>query len=470
MTRPTNDSWQHATEHQARTENSPFRPAPHDLIRVGGSRRWFLQTGLAGVGGLSLPGLLQLQTRSLAASESLAPPPKKSVILFWLSGGPSQIDMWDPKPDAPTEIRGPYSTISTRVPGLTLCEHLPLQASIADKLSFLRAVDCKASNHTPITMQAGNPLARRTDDNKDGGGYPSMGSVVAKFRGANHPDLPPFVGLAPNWAADVWEAGHLGSAYKPVKGLELVGKFGLPQGIQIDRLEDRHHLRQSFDRYRRDLDTQHTLENLDRYHAQAFEMVAGGHVQQAFDMKAETDATRTLYGRNSVGDKAVLARRLVEAGVTFVLVSGAWGYFDHHGDSVKWGGIQKGLTPALPDIDRALFGLVTDLERRGLLDSTLVLMMGEFGRAPVINKDNGRDHWTNVMSMVMAGGGLRHGQAVGSTDYKGYDIKDGLVRPQDLAATVFRHLDIDLRTHWTSPQGRPTPIVVEGGRPIPELI
>jgi hypothetical protein len=378
--------------------------------------------------------------------------------------------MWDPKPDAPAEIRGPYSTISSKLPGIALCEHLPLQASIAGKLSFLRAVDCRASNHTPITMQAGNPLARRTDDNKDGGGYPSMGSIVAKYRGANSPDLPPFIGLAPSWVADVWESGHLGSAYNPVKGLELAGKFGLPKGVQLDRLQDRDQLRQSFDRFRKDLDHSHALENLDRYHGRAFEMVSTGRVQKAFDVGSETDQTKDLYGRNEIGEKAILARRLVESGVTYVLVSGAWGYFDHHGDSVKWGGIQKGLTPLLPHVDRALYGLVTDLEQRGLLDSTLVLMMGEFGRAPVINPDRGRDHWTNVMSMVMAGGGLRHGQAVGSTDYKGYDIKDGTVRPQDLAATVFRHLDIDLSTHWISPQGRPTPIVVEGGRPIPELI
>lgn len=447
-----------------------FAPAPADLIQVGRSRRWFLQTGLAGIGGLSLPSILNLQAQSARATEAKLPASKKSVILFWLSGGPSHIDMWDPKPDAPREIRGPYSTISTKVPGISLCEHLPLQASIADKLSFLRAVDCKASNHTPITMQAGNPLARRTDDNKDGAGFPSMGSVVAKFRGSNHPDLPPFVGLAPAWNADVWEAGHMGTAYNPVKGLELSGKFGLPKGIQLDRLQDRDRLRQSFDRFRKDLDTNRTLENLDRYNAQAFDMVASGHVQKAFDLQSETDATRDLYGRNNIGEKAILARRLVEAGVTFTLVSGAWGYFDHHGDSVNWGGIEKGLTPLLPYVDRALYGLVTDLEQRGLLDSTLVLMMGEFGRAPVINKDAGRDHWTNVMSMVVAGGGLKHGQAVGGTDDKGYDAIAGLVRPQDLAATVFRYLDIDLGAHWVNPQGRPIPIVVEGGRPIPELV
>lgn len=458
----------HTADHAAGVSRSPFRPAARDLIRVG-SRRWFLQTGLAGVGGLSLAQLVAARETATSAAASQTSS-KKAVILFWLSGGPSHIDMWDPKPDAPAEIRGPYSPIATRIPGVPLCEHLPLQASIADKLSFLRAVDCKASNHTPITMQAGNPLARRTDDGKDGAGYPSMGSVVAKFRGQNHPDLPPFVGLAPSWNADVWEAGHMGAAYAPVKGLELVGRFGLPKGVEVDRLQNREQLRTSFDRLRTDLDRADVLEKLDRYNRRAYEMVLGGHVQQAFDVSRETDAARDLYGRNSIGEKAILARRLVEAGVTFVLVSGAWGYFDHHGDNVRWGGIEKGLTPILPHVDRAIFGLVNDLEQRGLLNDTLVLMLGEFGRSPVINKEAGRDHWTNVMSMVMAGGGLRHGQAIGSTDGRGYDVKDGLVRPQDLAATVFQHLGIDLTSHWVSPQGRPTPIVVEGGRPIPELV
>jgi hypothetical protein len=454
----------HARGHQLASGFAAFQPAANDLLRVG-SRRWFLQTGMAGFGGLSLAQLAAAKDASTPGSGR-----KKSVILFWLSGGPSHIDMWDPKPEAPAEIRGPWSTIPTKVPGLQLSEHLPLQASIADKLSFLRAVDCRASNHTPITFQAGNPLARRTDNGRDGDGWPSMGSVVSKFRGPNHPDMPAFVGLAPSWKADVYEAGQLGPAYAPVNGLDLVGKFGLPKGVEAPRLQDRESLRASFDRMRDDLDRSDVLNKLDRYNRQAFEMVLGGNVQRAFDLKDETDATRDEYGRNSIGEKAILARRLVEAGSTFVLVSGAWGYFDHHGDNVQWGGIVKGLTPLMPHVDRALYGLVNDLERRGMLDDTLIVMMGEFGRSPVINKEAGREHWTNVMSMVMAGGGLRHGQAVGSTDARGYDVKDGVVRPQDLAATVFRHLEIDLSTHWISPQGRPTPIVVEGGRPIPELV
>jgi uncharacterized protein (DUF1501 family) len=454
----------HQSSHLQGTAASPFAPPASDTIRVGG-RRWFLQTGLAGMAGLSLPALLA--SRANAAGSS--PASRKSVILFWLSGGPSHIDMWDPKPDAPQEIRSPFATLRTNVPGIHFTEHLPLQASIADKLTVIRSVDCSASNHTPITMQAGNPLARRTNDGRDGGGYPSMGSVVAKFRGANDLDLPAFIGLAPSWAADVYGAGELGNKYEPVKGLELAGKFALPEGIAATRLADRDNLRQQFDKLRHQLDRTSTMEQTGRYTQQAYDMVVSGKVQQAFDLNAEQDKLRDEYGKNSVGEKAILARRLVESGVSFVLVSGAWGYFDHHGDSVKWGGIVKGLKPALPDVDRALYALVNDLEQRGLLNDTLVMMMGEFGRSPVINKDAGRDHWTNVMSLVMAGGGFHHGQVIGSTDSRGGAIASQAVRPQDLAATTFQHLGIDLSTHWINAQGRPMPIVMEGGRPIEGL-
>ena len=454
----------HIGSHVAGERASPLAPPPADTIRVG--RRWFLQTGLAGMAGMSLPALLAAQANAGGEGSKRH---RKSVILFWLSGGPSHIDMWDPKPDAPQEIRSPFATLATSVPGTFFTEHLPLQASIAHKLTVIRSIDCSASNHTPITMQAGNPLARRTDDGRDGAGYPSMGSVAARFRGANDPDLPAFVGLAPSWTADVYGAGHLGSRFEPVKGLELSGKFALPAGIEAPRLSDRDNLRQQFDHLRHQLDRTSTMEQLDRYSRQAYEMVLSGKVQKAFDLSAEKDALRDEYGRNSVGEKAILARRLVESGVTFILVSGKWGYFDHHGDQVQWGGIVKGLKPALPDVDRAFFALVNDLEQRGLLDDTLVMMMGEFGRSPVINKDAGRDHWTAVMSMVMAGGGFRHGRVIGSTDSRGGAIASQAVRPQDLAATTFRHLGIDLSAHWVNPQGRPTPIVAEGGQPIEAL-
>ncbi len=431
------------------------------------SRRWFLHTGLSAIGGLSLADITRLQADS---GVNLSPTAdRKAVILFWLSGGPSHLDMWDPKPDAPAEIRGPYQSIATKLPGVRFCEHLPLQASIADRLSIIRSVDCRASNHTPITMQSGNPLARRTDDGRDGGGYPSMGSVAAKFRGPNDPDLPAFVGLADSWKADVWEAGHMGSQYAPVKGTELKGKFALPPGVSPQRLRDREAMRRCLDRFDRSAGRSESLERVTRFSRQAHDLVLSGKIQKAMNVDEESASTRAAYGPESIGRKALMARRLVEAGVTFVLVSGAWGYFDHHGDNVRWGGIEKGLTPLLPRVDRAMYALVTDLEQRGLLDSTLVMMLGEFGRDPVINRQAGRGHWTNVMSMILAGGGLNHGQVIGSTDRRGGAIESGIVRPQDLAATVFRHLDIDLNAHWINPRGRPIAIVQEGGRPIPEL-
>jgi len=429
-----------------------------------------LQAGLNGLAGLSMAQILRVQAEARAADVPLGRNvDRKSVILFWLSGGPSHLDTWDAKPDAPKEVRGPYGTIATRVPGVRFCEHLPRQAAIMDKLTVIRSVDCSASNHTPITMQAGNPLARRTDDGRDGGGYPSMGSIAAKFRGPNGPSLPAFVGLADKWKSDVWGAGHMGSPFEPVEGNSLAGRFELPRGVTLDRLNDRDALRRQFDHLRAEIDQTAAMEQFDRYTTQAVEMVTSGAARRAFDLDKEDPRLRDAYGRDSLGQKTLLARRLIEAGVTFVLVSGAWGYFDHHGDNVVWGGIEKGLTPLLPRIDQALATLVMDLEQRGLLDQTLVLMMGEFGRAPVINRDAGRDHWTNVMSMVMAGGGLRHGRVIGATDRKGHAILERKVTPQDLAATVFTHLNIDTTAQWIDGQGRPTAILPQGGSPITEL-
>ena len=428
---------------------------PAGTVQVG-SRRWFLRTGVAGLG-------------ALGATATAAPPRRPtSVILFWLSGGLSHIDSWDPKPDAPAEVRGPFGSIPTRVPGVRVSEHLPLQASIMDRLTLVRSVDCKASDHTPITMQAGNPLARRTNDGKDGGGYPSMGSVAAKFRGPNDPALPAFVGLADSWKADVWGAGALGAAHEPVQGTDLAGRIAPPPGVTIPHLRDRDDLRRRLAAAGRDLDSP-DAGRLDVQGRRALDMIVSGKAQRAFRVDEESARLRDAYGRDSIGEKALLARRLVEAGTTFALVSGAWGYFDHHGDDVRWGGIERGLRPLLPRIDRVIYTLVNDLAARGLLDTTLVLMMGEFGRGPVINANAGRDHWTNCMSLLVAGGGLPCGQVIGRTDAKGYGITDGRVGPADLAATVFRHLGIDPSAHWDDPQGRPVPIVTENGRPIPEL-
>ena len=444
-----------------------FSPVRGDLLRVGSTRRGFLQTGLAGLAGVSMPGLLQQQALAAAAGRATR---KTNVILFWLSGGPSHIDMWDPKPDAPSEVRGPFGHIASKVPGIHVCEHLPLTAKIMDRLTLIRSVDCTASDHTPITMQACNPLARRTNDGRDGGGWPSMGAIASKFRGPNAPGIPGYVALADSLVSDIWGAGHMGGDFEPVSGKDLSGRLKLSAGLTVDRLSNRRELLAQMDDWKRSVDGNAQIAATDRYTQQAYEVLMTGNAQRAFNLDAESAAMRDRYGRDSLGEKALLARRLVEAGSTFVTVSGAWGYFDHHGDEVKWGGIKKGLTPLLPSVDRTLHAIVTDLEDRGLLDSTLILMMGEFGRSPTINKNAGRDHWPRVMSMVMAGGGMRHGQVIGSTDRQGGEIASRRVAPGDLAATVFHHLGIPQDSNWIDPQGRPRPIVADGGKVIEELV
>jgi uncharacterized protein DUF1501 len=460
----------HNAEHAGAARRARLQPAASDLIRVG-SRRWFLQTGLAGIAGLSLADVLRCRAQATGADKS----ERKSVVLFWLSGGPSHLDMWDPKPEAPVETRGPFGTIATKVPGIRFCEHLPLQASLLDRLAVIRSVDCRDSEgHHPAVMQSGNAAAFK--DLKPTGGplagrFPSMGSIAARFRGANDPEMPAFVGMAdPSlWHADVWGAGQLGTEYEPIRETDLLGRLEMPPGVSVARAQDRDGLRRQFDRLREDLDTGRNMTRMDQYDRQALEMVLSGKVREAFRLDREPDRLRDAYGRDSFGEKALLARRLVEAGVTFIVVSGRFGVFDNHGDDVVWGGLLKGLKPLFPSVDRSLYALVTDLEARGLLDTTLILMMGEFGRSPMISATGGRTHWTNCMSVLMAGGRVAHGQVIGSTDDKGYDIRDGRVIPADLAATVFRHLGIDLGAQWTDLQGRPHPIVSDGGRPIPEL-
>jgi uncharacterized protein (DUF1501 family) len=453
-------------EHTGAATRSPLRPAATDFIRVG-SRRWFLQTGLAGLAGLSMPDLLRCQ----AANRTV---PRKSVILIWLSGGPSQLDTWDPKPDAPAEIRGPFKSIPTKVPGVRVNEHLPLQASIMDRLAIVRSVDCSSSNdHYPAPMQAGNPLAQRSKIDPHVGTHPSMGAVAARFRGPNDPSLPAFVGMADLnlFFADILGAGPLGGAYEAADATQLAGRLSLAKGVSVAKAEDRADLCRQFDKMRRDLDTGDTMARMDRYRLQALEIVLSGKAQEAFRIDREPDRVRDAYGRHSLGERTLLARRLVEAGVTFVTVSNTFGVFDNHGDDVIWGGMIKGMTPQLPRMDQAVSALVKDLEVRGLLKDTLVLVMGEMGRSPQFSQrgTGGREHWPNVMSMLVAGGGLAHGQVIGSTDAKGGAVKDGRVTPSDLGATVYRHLDIDLASQWIDPQGRPQPIVTEGGRPILEL-
>jgi len=457
----------HNQNHQLSGLAPQFGPKSTDLIHVG-SRRWFLQLGLGGIAGLSVPQLLQQQAVG-ANSTTGKVPQAKSVILIWLSGGPSQLDTWDMKPDAPKEIRGPFSQISTAVNGIDICEHLPRQAAIMDKLCLIRSMDATASNHTPVTFQAGNPKSQRTNTGVDGGGYPSMGSVAAKYRGPNVTGMPPYVALADSLVSDVYGAGQLGNEYQPLDAMKSAGKFGMPKGVKIPRLQDRDLLRKELDRFRKQTESSAGLAYQDRYVKEAYEMVSSGKVDKAFDLNQEPEKVREQYGKHSFGTKSLLARRLVEAGVTFITMSDAWGHWDHHGDEVRWGGIVKGLTPMLPIVDHGVANLITDLDERGLLDTTLVLVMGEFGRTPVINKNAGRGHWTPVMSMLAAGAGVPGGQVIGATDRRGGTILERHLGPADLGATVFTKLGIDPRTHWVNHAGRPIPLVEGEAGPIAEM-
>jgi hypothetical protein len=450
------------TPHRVEHSSSVLQPAGDPLIHVG-RRRWCLQVGMAALGGLFVPEILCRRART---AQRGAPAEPRAVIQIWLSGAPSQIDMWDPKPLAPREIRGPFESIPTAIPGVRLSEHMPRQAALMEKLAIVRSMDASGSSHWPVTIQAGSRKATQNN-----GAYPAIGSLAARFRGPNRPDVPAFVGFAggthPLWY-DVYGSGQLGSDYEPVDGGRVAGRFSLPEGIAVPRLMDRHELRQDFDRLRSRLDLSPEFARQERSTQAAYELVLGGAAERAFDLSREPDASRERYGRDSLGEKALLARRLVEAGVTYVVLSDRIGSWDHHGDEVPQKGIERGLRPMLPRTDQVVATLVEDLEQRGLLDSTLVVVVGEFGRAPVMTKTGGRDHWFLVMSLLLAGGGLRMGQVIGETDSRGGEISQCPLGPGDLAATILKHLGIDPFDHWINPAGRPMPLV-EAGQPIAQL-
>jgi uncharacterized protein (DUF1501 family) len=453
------------------------------------SRRNMLKCGLAGIAGLSLPDLLKL--RAQAAGSVNRP---KSVILLWMTGGPSHIDTWDPKPARPYNNRGPFSPIDTAVPGINVCEHLPKQAALMDRFTLIRSVDCARSSHQPNqVMQTGNRAAApRT--NPKGDKYPAIGSVVAKHHGSNHAAMPPYVVFQKHPTHVAW-GGYLGKEYDPFDGnkaavlpaYDLLGNrlnkttggniFELPGSLSHDRLSHRRSLMQDLDQLRSDLDLGGSMAALDEYGDQAYEMLLGRRAQQAFDLSREPQASRQRYGDHLWCQQTLLARRLVEAGVAFVTLdlsfhtaSGTW---DNHGiPGGVYGGITKGLGKILPVFDHLLTTLVADLEERGLLDDVLVIAMGEFGRTPNMGTQgstDGRNHWPVVMSMSLAGGGLRHGQVIGSSDAQGGSIATRPVTPGDLAATIYRHMGVPLSTTYADPQGRPHPVILENGQPLKEL-
>ncbi len=430
------------------------------------SRRTLLRAGLAGTIGLSVPDILRLQAANSSKSDTAVP--DTAVIYVEMAGGPTQHETYDPKPNAPTEYRGPLEPIATNVAGVVFSQLMTAQAAIMDKLAVIRSIHHDSGSHGTSShlTQTGYYLRDRQNRDND---MPCIGSVTARVRGANRPGMPPFVSLPKSMRFG--RAGWLGKGYNPFdSGKDAHAKnFSVPnlsllKGLTATRLRDRRNLLTGFDATRRTIDNHGVSEAIDQFTRDAFEMVTGEGARRAFDISRESATTRARYGNHAMGQNLLLARRLVENGVTFISVrANSLGSWDDHN------GVEKRMKAKGPSFDQGVAALVSDLHDRGLASRTLVVCMGEFGRTPRINGNAGRDHWGRVMSVVLAGGDLRTGQVVGSSDANGGVPKDRPYRPENVLAMIYRHLGIDPSLTFPDPGGRPR-YLLEERRLINELI
>ena len=434
----------------------------------GVTRRNLLRAGVLGFTGLSLADALKAKAEGAATGGKAGD--EKSVILIWLDGGPPQHETYDPKPDAPEQVRGPIDSIPTKVPGIRISELLPRHAAIMDKIALLRSVhhdngDHFAAAHWMLTGYLGSNSVNQTPQ------YPSFGSIISRVKGARVPGMPSYVGL-PNTHSVGIPIGYHGAAYLG-RGFDPFNADGdpnsdgyratnldLPSGVDPVRLCDRRDLLTSFDAARRGLDATLANRELDTFQRAAFDMMTGPSARAAFDISREDPRLRDRYGRHTWGQSALLGRRLVEAGVRFVTLT--YGGWDWHSS------IDKGMHRVLPVLDAAVATLIEDLDQRGMLESTVVLVMGEFGRTPILNKGlpndpiPGRDHWGQVMSVLAAGGGFQGGRTVGASDARGASPADRPIAPQDLATTLYHRLGLDLETTFNDRTGRPVSITSNG--------
>jgi hypothetical protein len=410
------------------------------------SRRNFLKIGAFGAG-LSLAEMLRLR----AAAEGKSSP--KAAIMIYLPGGPSHMDMYDLKPEAPAEFRGEFKPIATNVPGVQICEHFPRQARMWDKLAVVRSVQPIAEEHSDSETTTGYPeQINRTAH------HPSLGAVVSKLRGSSNSDITPYVslrGMAPGT-----EPGFLGVAHRPfTPDGPGFNNLRLASGIDAARHGDRKDLLAKFDNVRRDIDATGTMKGLDAFAQRAFDMVASGQVRKALDLTKEDPRIRDRY---KDVEQFLTARRLIEAGVGCVtLAIGGW---DTHSSNFKT------LKTQLPQVDRGVANLIQDLHDRGMDKDVVTVMWGEFGRTPKINtSDAGRDHWPAVMSAMVAGGGLRMGQAIGASSARGEYPKDRKVTPSQVLATLYKALGIDPAMTFSNGAGRPV-YILDDRDPVTELI
>lgn len=431
------------------------------------SRRTFLQVGGLGLSGLALGNLLQ--------AESVSPNPEreKSVIILWMRGGPSQHETWDPKPHAPEEYRGIFGATSTKVPGIQICDLLPKCAQIQDKWSIIRSL-----NHTDAGHSSGDQLCFTgypSEGNPDQNTKPSCGAIVARQLQHKNLHLPAYV-VIPRQVPGT-DSAYLGPGCKPFEtqadpasdGPFSVPNLSWPSGLSVSRVDDRKGLLKQLDTIKKTVDYSHQMEAVDTFQKQAFEMVTSARAREAFNLDAEPKATRERYGfmpeykaptpdRCGVpawSQRLLLARRLVEAGVRLVTVDCRW--WDTH---VK--GYETMRDGFLPRWDQAYSALIEDLDQRGLLESTFVLAWGEFGRTPKVNQTGGRDHYPNVFSAAVAGGGVQGGRVIGSSDSKGAFPLENPKSPQDVLATLYRHLGIDVNALYPDHSGRPIAVLASG--------
>lgn len=426
------------------------------------TRRDAHRVGALGLGGLTLPQLLALRAQ---AADGVNPAGHKSVIFLELAGGPTHFETYDPKPRAPIEYRGPLGTVGTNVAGVQLSQLMHRQAQVMDKLAIIRSIHHDSSSHGTSShlTQTGYYLRDRRNRDND---MPCAGSVAARVRGPNQVGVPPYVALLRKMRYG--DAAYLGQAYNPFEVRQnpnrdnfRVDNLDLARGLTLEDLESRSSLLGKLDQARRVRDTKGVAQSMNKFTHKAFDMVTSGKALEAFQIGKEPDQLRDRYGRTSTGQALLLARRLVEAGVTFVTVrSGGW---DDHNQ------IEKRMKDKGPEYDQAVAGLIRDLHERGLDRDVLFVSMGEFGRTPKVNGNAGRDHWGNVMSVLLAGGGLRMGQVVGSSNDKGEVPQDQPYRPENVLAMVYRHLGIDPKMTFPDFSGRPR-YVLEDRHLIEELI
>jgi hypothetical protein len=431
------------------------------------SRRSFLRIG-AGLGGLSLPYLLELRARgAMRAGQS------KSVIMICLGGGPSQIDMYDMKPQAPSDYRGEFRPIKTNVPGFELCELMPRQAKMADKFSVVRNVQWIEPDHQRAEVFTGFPKKDQR---------PSFGSIVSRLDARRDIQLPKFVSLSSehNQELQMYEApGYVGAAHCAfIPTRDGLDNFTLQPQITLDRLQNRKQLLQSLDHVRRDLDSRGQLAALDAFTTQSLDMITSRNVRDAFDLSREPDELKARYGQEGATfeynkspvhwdyEAFILARRLVEAGVPYVsLQVGLW---DHHGGEQQ-GSIFRGYRSLLPLYDQSLSALIADLYDRGLDRDVAVIVWGEFGRTPQVNAGGGRDHWPQVGFALFVGGGLQMGQVIGATDKTASSPTTEPYSPQNVLATLYHVLGIDPGTTLRNHSGRPV-YLLDDREPIAELL